>query len=162
MILVGYDGSPNAQAAIETAGRLFPGQAAVVLTVWEEFADVMARTGGGLGLAAGWTDPGDIDAVSEKAARERAEEGAGLARRAGLSAEPRVRMRIGTIAETVLKEADESTADAVVLGSRGLTGIKSVLLGSVSHAVLVRAARPVMVVPSPEVARERAAGRHDA
>lgn len=47
----------------------------------------------------------------------------------------------------------------IVLGTRGLTGIKSALLGSVSHAVLQRTDRPVMVVPSPEVARDRAQRR---
>ena len=46
-----------------------------------------------------------------------------------------------------------------MLGSRGLTGIKSLLLGSVSHAVLQHADRPVLVIPSSEVAHERAAHR---
>jgi nucleotide-binding universal stress UspA family protein len=46
------------------------------------------------------------------------------------------------------------------MGTRGLTGIKSVLLGSVSHAVLQHADRPVIVVPSPDVANKRAGHRH--
>ena len=51
-------------------------------------------------------------------------------------------------------------ATAIVMGSRGLTGIKSLLLGSVSHAVLQRADRTVIVVPSPAVASSRKR-RHD-
>jgi hypothetical protein len=43
------------------------------------------------------------------------------------------------------------------MGTRGLTGINSMLLGSVSHAVLQHADRPVIVIPSPEVTRQRAA-----
>ena len=64
-----------------------------------------------------------------------------------------------TIAETILSEADEVDAVAIVLGTRGLTGLKSLLLGSVSHALLQHTDRTVIVVPSPEVAAERAAHR---
>ena len=33
-ILIAYDGSISARAAIERAGRLFPGSPALVVTVW--------------------------------------------------------------------------------------------------------------------------------
>ncbi len=160
MILLCYDGSPDAQAAIDRAGELLSGQAATVLTVWEPFIDVMARTGLGFGLGNPAVNVEEIDAASEQAARERAEEGAERARHAGLNAEPRTRARGATIAETILSEADEIGADPIVLGSRGLTGLKSVLLGSVSHALVQHTDRAVIVVPSPAVATERAAHRH--
>jgi nucleotide-binding universal stress UspA family protein len=103
LILLGYDGSPDAQAAIDHAGKLFGGQPATVLTVWERFIDLMARTGAGLALGAGIdVDTQSIDAASEEAARERAEEGAARAKRAGLDAEPRTRDKAGTIADTIL------------------------------------------------------------
>jgi hypothetical protein len=49
MILISYDGSADAQAAIERAARLMPGAEATILTVWETFIDSMARNG-----AMGW------------------------------------------------------------------------------------------------------------
>jgi nucleotide-binding universal stress UspA family protein len=70
-----------------------------------------------------------------------------------------VRARERTTADAILAEADAVDARVIVLGTRGLTGVKSVLLGSVSHAVLQHADRPVVVVPSAEVAKERAAHR---
>lgn len=159
MILLCYDGSPDAQAAVDRAGELLSGQPATVLTVWEPFLDVMTRTGSGFGLGAPALNFEDIDAVSEQAARERAQEGAERARHAGMNPQPRTRVRGTTIADTILAEADEVGAGAIVIGSRGLTGVKSLLLGSVSHALLQHADRTVIVVPSPEVAAERAPGQ---
>ncbi len=157
MILIAYDGSKDAQSAIDLAGDLMSGEPTTVLSVWEPFVDVMARTG--LGVGPGVIDFEALDKAYEESGRERAAEGAQRAARAGLNAQPRTRARHATIAATILAEADELGASAIVLGSRGLTGVKSLLLGSVSHAVLQHANRPVIVVPSPEVAHQRAAHR---
>jgi nucleotide-binding universal stress UspA family protein len=157
VILIAYDGSVDAQAAIERAGQLLSGQPATVLSVWERFVEVLARSGTGLPMSA--LDYEALDRSSEEQARERAEEGAQLAERAGLKAEARVRARLTSVADCILDEADDVGADVIVLGTRGLTGVKSFLLGSVSHAVLQRSDRPVMVIPSSEVATERAARR---
>jgi len=81
--------------------------------------------------------------------------GAGGATAAGLVAEPRIAVRQDGIAGAILAVADELGADAIVLGTRGLTGIRSMLLGSVSHAVLQHADRSVIVVPSPAIVDER-------
>lgn len=147
----------DAQSAVDLAGDLMSGEPTTVLSVWEPFVDVMARTG--LGVGPGVVDFEALDKAYEESARERAAEGAQRAARAGLNAQPRSRARHATLAATILAEADEVGASAIVLGSRGLTGVKSLLLGSVSHAVLQHADRPVIVVPSPEVARQRAAHR---
>jgi nucleotide-binding universal stress UspA family protein len=153
MILISYDGSPDSKAAIETAGGLMGGEAATVLTVWEPFVDVIARTPAALGPTL--VDYGKIDQAAKESAERTAREGKELAEKAGLKAEARVASAATTLSAAILAQANEVGSSAIVMGSRGLTGVKSMLLGSVSHAVLQRADRPVLVVPSPEVAKRR-------
>ena len=150
MILICYDGSSDATEAIARGGLLLRGQRATVLTVWHPF-DAAA-----LGLSGGVEDMRNSDAASRQHAERQAEAGARLATEAGFDAEPRTVDRRTTIADAILDEADALEVDAILIGSRGLTGVKSLLLGSVSHAVIQRADRTVIVVPSPEVAAARA------
>jgi len=155
MILIGYDGSPDSKDAIKRAGELMRGRPATIVTVWEPLEEIVTRVGAGMPIGA--VDYAAIDHSYEEQAHRRAEEGAECARQAGLKAHAQACVRDGSIAETILIAADEANAEAIVLGTRGLTGLKSLLLGSVSHAVLQHADRPVVVVPSPAVAAARAA-----
>jgi nucleotide-binding universal stress UspA family protein len=155
MVLICYDGSSDAKAAIEHAAELLGAHPATVLTVWEPFMEVLERSPSGMGLAPGIVDAEKIDEANRQNAEQRAQEGADLARKAGLNAQPRTCSQTSTIAIAILSQADEVGASAVVMGSRGLTGLKSLLLGSVSHAVIQHADRSVVVVPSPDVATAR-------
>lgn len=156
MILIAYDGSDDAKAAIEQASRLFAGEQVAVLTVWQRFIDTVARVGGGISMV---YDYDEIDRDTEKGAQAKAEEGAALAKEAGLDASARTAIVDTTIADAILAEAADADASAVVCGSRGYTGVRSLMLGSVSHHVLQHADLPVLVVPSPAVARARAEHR---
>jgi nucleotide-binding universal stress UspA family protein len=160
VILICFDGSPDSQSAIDRAGELFKAEAATILTVWVPFIDVMARTGSGLGLAPGMVNLEEIDAASEQNARARAEEGVERAKRVGLNAQPHTRSQHTTVADAIIAEAADVGASAIVIGTRGLTGLKSMMLGSVSHAVLHRADVPVLVVPGAELAAARGTRRH--
>jgi nucleotide-binding universal stress UspA family protein len=155
MIVICYDGSPDAKAAIEHGAKLLKGEQATVLTVWQPFIEVLAHTPTGFSLSPGMVDTEPIDTAARKSAEELAEEGARLARDAGLDAAARVGTQEATTASTINAEADKLGASAILIGSRGLTGLKSLLLGSVSHAVIQHADRPVIVVPSPDVADAR-------
>jgi nucleotide-binding universal stress UspA family protein len=156
-ILIGYDGSVDAQAAIERAGLLMPGSEATVLVIWETIAETMTRSGAlGMGMAMIGTygDEG-TDAAIEKAAHDTAADGVQRAAAAGLVAHPRIANREGDIAGVILRAAADVDADVIVLGTRGLGGVKSLMLGSVSHAVLHHADRSVLVVPSAGLAERR-------
>ncbi len=153
MILICYDGSPDAKEAIARGAPPLRGQHATVLTVWQPF-DVAA-----LGLSGGVVDMQKSDEASRFHAEQQAEEGVRLATEAGFEATRRAVARRTTIADAILDEADALGAAAILMGSRGLTGVKSLLLGSVSHAVIQHADRMVIVVPSPDVAAARARER---
>jgi nucleotide-binding universal stress UspA family protein len=162
MILICYDGSPDAKAAIEHAAELLTAEPATVLTVWEPFVQLLARTPAGFGIAPGIGDPDEVDRATQAGAEQRAQEGADLAREAGFTAQPRTCSQTTTVSNAILSEADAVGAGAIVMGSRGLTGLKSLLLGSVSHAVIQHADRTVVVVPSPDVAAARGRERRHA
>jgi nucleotide-binding universal stress UspA family protein len=85
--------------------------------------------------------------ASRQAAEARASEGALLARDAGLAAEGRSEATEASNWSALTRVADDEHALAVVVGSRGLSGLKQMLLGSTSSGLLHHSARPVVVVP---------------
>jgi manganese transport protein len=51
-----------------------------------------------------------------------------------------------TVAETIVRVAEEREAQAIVVGAHGHKGITDRILGSTSQSVVRRAGRPVVVV----------------
>ena len=66
---------------------------------------------------------------------------------AGLVAEGLAVEAKGSVADVLLGLARERSASAIVVGSRGLGGVTSALLGSVSSKLIHDADRPIVVVP---------------
>jgi nucleotide-binding universal stress UspA family protein len=56
------------------------------------------------------------------------------------------RAEVGDVAATICRVAEELPADVIVLGSHGRTGLKRIVLGSVSEHVVRHAPCPVLVV----------------
>ena len=82
--------------------------------------------------------------LGERRARETSEEGAATLQRLGWSAKSKV--RCGEPAAEIISEARDSDADLIVMGSRGLSGIKEIMLGSVGREVSEAASCPVLIV----------------
>ncbi len=154
-ILIAYDGSPPARAAVSEAGRLFAPAEAIVLTVWEPgLAELMmVPDATGMGSTMLPFDPAvtqEVERASEEHAQSVAAEGAALAGEAGLDARALAVEDLTDPPDAIVAAGEQHGVRAIVIGSRGLGGLKAKLLGSTSKAVLHRAACPVVVVRHPE------------
>ncbi len=143
-ILVAYDGSDHAKQAIRVAGRrLKPGGEMLVATVYEPLQKLPF-----VGVAGIPMDKQTVDAIyggTRAAAQKIAEEGAALAREEGFEAEALACEGAPTW-NAIVELAEEREADLIVIGSRGLSGVKHVLLGSVAAAVSQHSRRSVLIV----------------
>jgi nucleotide-binding universal stress UspA family protein len=140
-ILICYDGSDEAGHAIDVAADLLGPRRAIVLdigpvlTASESYAFTLP-----VSPAAAFEELNTDDALA------RARAGAERARRAGFDADARTKLASPTW-EGIVAVADEIDAALIVIGSRGQTGVREALAGSVSHAVAEHARRPVLIVP---------------
>ncbi|MFL5895449.1 MAG: universal stress protein [Thermoleophilaceae bacterium] len=140
-IVVGTDGSEPAERALREA------------------VAIAAREGGRLHLVTAYPDPAMIkeritsgattasmnlsevaDTVLARGARQAAEQGV----------EVETHAAEGDPAAVIIDTAKEQGADLIVVGNRGLTGIRRFLLGSVSSKVSEHAGCSVMIVRADE------------
>jgi nucleotide-binding universal stress UspA family protein len=149
-ILIAYDGSEPARHAIAEAGRLLAPRSAIVVFVWDPVPPV--PPGDPFGLTTPIYDPVQMDEVNDAVrtnAEAIAEDGARRAREAGFEAEGVAEETRGSSATTIVELADERGVEAIVAGARWHSGVRSLLLGSVSNAVVHHAKVPTLVVPPP-------------
>jgi nucleotide-binding universal stress UspA family protein len=154
-ILIAYDGSVAARDAVSKAGDLFPSRRAIVLTVWEPGLNDFMLTPDptGLGTTMLPYNPElvqEIARANEDHAGDIAADGKALASASGLQAEALVVRDETVVAEAIAAHADAHDVAVIVIGSRGLKGLKSMLLGSTSKHLIERSSRPVLVVRHPE------------
>jgi nucleotide-binding universal stress UspA family protein len=152
-VVVAYDGSSEAKAALRAAAGLFAARRLVIASVWEPgLAMAMAPATDPTGI--GYVAPtGETIAAMDRAQRDHAadvaEDGVRAAREAGATAEAYPVADEVDVARTVADLAVRLDAAAIVVGSRGLGAVKSKLLGSTSAALLHHASTPVLVVRAP-------------
>ncbi|ANS32036.1 universal stress protein UspA (plasmid) [Rhodococcus opacus] len=117
-VVVGWDGSAGAETAIAATAHLFPDREVLPVCVDEGFTPPEAPA-----------NVGGREVLRCNSQRSPALHGRG-------------------IADALVTAANAHDAAAVVVGSRGRSATREILLGSVAMATLHHCHRPVMVVPS--------------
>ena len=147
-VLLASDGSPHANHAemlvarwsifedakvrvLSVAEVVRPWHSGLAPTMYRQVVEAYAKD-----LAAAKTEQ---DAVAHRAADRLAA--------AGRTAD--AKLSVGDAAAEIIDEAARWQADLIVLGSRGLTGLSRVLLGSVARNVLQSSHSSVMIVRGP-------------
>jgi len=131
-IVVGYDGSDCAKAALNQALRLAGPTGRLVIT----YADAPPRIG-----ASSLVPPEKVVELGRKVTAE----ALAVARQRGVPAE--VVREDDRPAEALLKVAARTGADLIAVGTRGESQLTGLLLGSTPYHLVHRATLPLLVVP---------------
>lgn len=144
-VLVATDFSDTAQAGIDWAVELARTHQAQIVLVH------------GVMLPNRATDfvpsPPDLTEKLQEAASGRLNEAA--ERASGRGAEVITDLRIGLPSQAILEAAEERAVDLVVLGTRGLSGLQHLLLGSTAQRVVQHAKCPVLTVHPGDIDQHR-------
>lgn len=148
-VLICYDGSPSAKAAVLSAAttltqRALPRQEVALLHVWNR--PTPATDSFSYGEGPGTPSSEQLIAMAERGAQEIVQEGRDLAMGQGLVASTLLAPNTGSVAATILQIAEEQDSSLIVLGAHP-HGTPGPTLDSISTAVIAGSSRPVLVIP---------------
>jgi len=146
-ILVPMDGSRNAaraaSVAVEYAKRF--GAELLVLHVIAFPAHTLAEVEGGIGRLES-SEVEEYFASARQGVKVVLDEVVKSAEGEGVKATGMIVDHAFSVIETILDHAASNNVDLIVIGTRGLTGFKKLLIGSVSSGVVNHAHCPVLIV----------------
>jgi nucleotide-binding universal stress UspA family protein len=139
-IVVGVDGSAHADAALQWAARMAKGMGSEVIAVFAIVPPIYFDAGYAVP-----TMPVQYDEEWRKEMKQECENTwCKPLRDANVSYKTVI--EDGRPASVIVKAADDNDADVVVVGRRGRGGVRELLLGSVSHELVLHCKRPVLVI----------------
>jgi nucleotide-binding universal stress UspA family protein len=143
-IVIAADGSPTGRAAVEAGIELAADEDARVVVVHVVSILEFAERQNGHATPR----PQRLPRVEDDPVLQSA-----LATAAQHAVDANAELLVGYPPTQIARLAAELDADLIVVGSRGLSRVKSALLGGTSRELLAHAGRPVLVVrPAPAVA----------
>jgi nucleotide-binding universal stress UspA family protein len=134
-ILLASDGSPYSSKAAEHVATLLKGGEEYRLMVVHVIDHEASKHDAWLGM-----NPG----ARQREREEKIKPISKVLEQAGISYS--VNLTKGDPAEEIIECAQKENMDMIVIGSRGLNAMQELMLGSVSHKVVQKADRPVLVV----------------
>lgn len=137
-ILVPIDGSANALRALRHAAKILKNQSGAI-----HLLHVRAPYDG-YGMVGAYLSPSRQRRSADDAAQAALRPAEVLLKRAGLSASTRI--ATGEVARSIVAEVRRQRCNAIVMGTRGLGVIGSLVLGSVATEVIHLAKVPVTLV----------------
>lgn len=139
-LVVGVDGSPQASYALAWAIRMARGMGSEVIAVYAISPPAYLDLG-----YAQMSAPVQFDAQwRAEIQKEFEQEWTKDLRESGVRFQTVI--RDGRAASVVNQVAEEANADVVLVGRRGRGGVAELLLGSVSHELVLHCRRPVLVI----------------
>lgn len=145
-IVVGVDGSDQAAAALKWAIRMAKGMGSQITAVY------------GISVPTYFTAPYGIPVQFDESWRTemRAEFESKWCKSLKVSGiRYRTVMEDGRPASVIGAVADRENADIIVVGRRGRSGVTELLLGSVSHELVIHSTRPVLLISPQKVAKRK-------
>ena len=140
-IMVCFDGSNHSLRALSTGISLSSKYQSLLIVA---YAIPLPLNGFGLG------EPYYEWDQFEKAAKTRVEKllkpYAKKATAAGVTMDAKYLGGTVSVPESLLRAAEETACDLIIMGSRGLGGFKGLMLGSVSHVLVTNSKVPVLIV----------------
>lgn len=148
-VLFCYDGSEGSRGALRSAGDLIARPSdGFVLTVWQP-ASVRLAVAGTFAPAV-LSDQEQIDDQERSYAQRVAEEGVALGREHGYDLTALVERAGQSVSHTIIETAARLRVSLIICGQRGQGSVRTALLGSVSHALVAHAGRPILLAPEKE------------
>ncbi len=151
-IVVGVDGSKHSESAIRWAARMARGMGSEVVAVFA-VAPPVYFDGGFLAPVV----PPQFDLEWRAGMKTQFEEEWCKSLR-DTGVRYRAIMEDGRPASVIAQVADSVNADVIVIGRRGRGGVAELVLGSVSHELVLHSKRPILVISTdpPTQARSQA------
>jgi nucleotide-binding universal stress UspA family protein len=140
-MVVAYDGSDNSARAVRMASDLAKKYGSQVLVVHVYSSPSLPYSPAGVPIPS----YSELEEAAERSAKSVLAKGVALANEAGVDARGELLEASSTV-QALVELSNAEKADLLVVGTRGMTGFRKLVLGSVSSGIVSHAVCSVLVV----------------